>query len=237
MEIQAFAKLNLTLDILGKREDGYHDLRMVMQSITLAGHPHSGGEPGGGWAAGERQSALSPHRREKPGRRAALRFWEALGREPENLDIRIEKRIPVCAGMAGGSSDAAAVLRALNRRAGEPFSPRELAKIGERVGSDVPYCVLGGTALAEGRGEMLTPAGSPAPVLGGGLQARLPHLHPGAVRPGRPGEAPPPAGHRRTGGRPGGGGPGGACPGGCTTSLRTCSPPASIPGWPRSKMI
>ena len=59
--------------------------------------------------------------------------------------------------MAGGSSDAAAVLRALNRRAGEPFSPRELAKIGERVGSDVPYCVLGGTALAEGRGEMLTP--------------------------------------------------------------------------------
>ena len=88
---------------------------------------------------------------------AALRFWEALGREPEDLDIRIEKRIPVCAGMAGGSSDAAAVLRALNRRAGEPFSQKELARLGERVGSDVPYCVLGGTALAEGRGEVLTP--------------------------------------------------------------------------------
>ena len=156
MEIQAFAKLNLTLDILGKREDGYHDLRMVMQSITLADTLTLEENQGEGLRVSANLRFL-PTGEKNLAAAAALRFWEALGREQEDLDIRIEKRIPVCAGMAGGSSDAAAVLRALNWRAGEPFSPRELVKIGERVGSDVPYCVLGGTALAEGRGEMLTP--------------------------------------------------------------------------------
>lgn len=156
MEIQAFAKLNLTLDILGKREDGYHDLRMVMQSITLADTLTLEENQGEGLRVSANLRFL-PTGEKNLAAAAALRFWEALGREPENLDIRIEKRIPVCAGMAGGSSDAAAVLRALNQLAGDPFSPKELARLGERVGSDVPYCVLGGTALAEGRGEVLTP--------------------------------------------------------------------------------
>ena len=156
MEIQAFAKLNLTLDILGKREDGYHDLRMVMQSITLADTLTLEENQGEGLRVSANLHFL-PTGEKNLAAAAALRFWEALGREPEDLDIRIEKRIPVCAGMAGGSSDAAAVLRALNQRAGDPFSPKELARLGERVGSDVPYCVLGGTALAEGRGEVLTP--------------------------------------------------------------------------------
>ena len=156
MEIQAFAKLNLTLDILGKREDGYHDLRMVMQSITLADTLTLEENRGEGLRVNANLRFL-PTGEKNLAAAAALRFWEALGREPEDLDIRIEKRIPVCAGMAGGSSDAAAVLRALNQRAGDPFSPKELARLGERVGSDVPYCVLGGTALAEGRGEVLTP--------------------------------------------------------------------------------
>ena len=156
MEIQAFAKLNLTLDILGKREDGYHDLRMVMQSITLADTLTLEENQGEGLRVSANLRFL-PTGEKNLAAAAALRFWEALGREPEDLDIRIEKRIPVCAGMAGGSSDAAAVLRALNQRAGDPFSPKELARLGERVGSDVPYCVLGGTALAEGRGEVLTP--------------------------------------------------------------------------------
>ena len=156
MEIQAFAKLNLTLDILGKREDGYHDLRMVMQSITLADTLTLEENQGEGLRVSANLRFL-PTGEKNLAAAAALRFWEALGREPENLDIRIEKRIPVCAGMAGGSSDAAAVLRALNQRSGDPFSPKELARLGERVGSDVPYCVLGGTALAEGRGEVLTP--------------------------------------------------------------------------------
>ncbi|MBM6681203.1 4-(cytidine 5'-diphospho)-2-C-methyl-D-erythritol kinase [Pseudoflavonifractor capillosus] len=156
MEIQAFAKLNLTLDILGKREDGYHDLRMVMQSITLADTLTLEENQGEGLRVSANLRFL-PTGEKNLAAAAALRFWEALGREQEDLDIRIEKRIPVCAGMAGGSSDAAAVLRALNQRAGAPFSPKELARLGERVGSDVPYCVLGGTALAEGRGEVLTP--------------------------------------------------------------------------------
>ena len=156
MEIQAFAKLNLTLDILGKREDGYHDLRMVMQSITLADTLTLEENRGEGLRVSANLRFL-PTGEKNLAAAAALRFWEALGREQEDLDIRIEKRIPVCAGMAGGSSDAAAVLRALNQRVGEPFSPKELARLGERVGSDVPYCVLGGTALAEGRGEVLTP--------------------------------------------------------------------------------
>lgn len=156
MEIQAFAKLNLTLDILGKREDGYHDLRMVMQSITLADTLTLEENQGEGLRVSANLRFL-PTGEKNLAAAAALRLWEALGREPEDLDIRIEKRIPVCAGMAGGSSDAAAVLRALNQRVGEPFSPKELARLGERVGSDVPYCVLGGTALAEGRGEVLTP--------------------------------------------------------------------------------
>lgn len=156
MEVQAPAKLNLTLDVLGKRPDGYHDLRMVMQTITLADRvvlePSQGGEV-------RVQSDLSflPGGEKNLAGAAALRFYEALGRDCEGLDIALTKRVPVCAGMAGGSSDAAAVLRALNELEGTPFTREQLCRIGEQVGSDVPYCVMGGTALAEGRGEVLTP--------------------------------------------------------------------------------
>lgn len=156
MKTQAWAKLNLTLDVLGRREDGYHDLCMVMQSITLHDTLILTPNEGQGLRVKTNLRFL-PTGEKNLAAAAALRFWEALGREPEPLDIEIQKRIPVCAGMAGGSSDAAAVLRALNEQAGSPFSPTELAKVGEKVGSDVPYCVLGGTALAEGRGEILTP--------------------------------------------------------------------------------
>lgn len=155
MERFAPAKLNLTLDVLGKRPDGYHDLKMVMQSITLGDTLTL--EPGGEGVRVQTDLHFLPTGPKNLAAAAALRFYETLGRPVPGLEISIRKRIPVCAGMAGGSSDAAAVLRALNRRAGEPFSPKELAQIGERVGSDVPYCVLGGTALAEGRGELLTP--------------------------------------------------------------------------------
>ena len=161
MEVQAFAKLNLTLDVLGKRPDGYHDLCMVMQSITL--HDTLILTPNGGeeMRVGTNLSFL-PTGEKNLAAAAARRFWEALERPAQGLDIQIQKRIPVCAGMGGGSSDAAAVLRALNQQEGEPFTPQELAELGERVGSDVPYCVMGGTALAEGRGEKLTPL-SPLP--------------------------------------------------------------------------
>lgn len=154
MHVKAFAKLNLTLDILRKREDGYHDLQMVMQSIDLADEltvTPSDGE-------GKMSTTLSylPADGRNLAQIAARAFREATGMGP-NVDVTIQKHIPVCAGMAGGSSDGAAVLRAMNELSGLGLSPMELAEIGQRVGSDVPYCVLGGTALAEGRGEILTP--------------------------------------------------------------------------------
>ncbi len=156
MFIQANAKLNLTLDVLSKRPDGYHDMRMIMQSITLADDLTV--EPLD-WEELRVKTNVNflPNNEKNLAAQAALRYWEARGQKPRGLDIAITKRIPICAGMAGGSSDAAAVLRALNEMDGGPVSQEELAKIGEKVGSDVPYCVMGCTALAEGRGEVLTP--------------------------------------------------------------------------------
>mgnify|MGYP001059445476 FL=1 len=156
MEVRAHAKLNLTLDVLGRRPDGYHDLRMVMQSVALA-DVLTLEESGDGELRVRTNLHFLPNNEKNLAAQAALRWWEARGQAPRGLEIAIEKSVPVCAGMAGGSSDAAAVLRALNQMEGAPLSLREVAKIGERVGSDVPYCILGGTALAEGRGEILTP--------------------------------------------------------------------------------
>lgn len=155
MEVQARAKLNLTLDVLGKRPDGYHDLKMVMQSITLCDNI-TVVENGGDTVRVSSNLGFLPTDEKNLAAAAALRFYEALGRPLRGIDLTLEKNIPVCAGMAGGSSDAAAVLRALNELEGNPFDLMELARVGEKVGSDVPYCVLGTTALAEGRGEVLT---------------------------------------------------------------------------------
>ena len=158
MQVQAYAKLNLSLDILRRREDGYHDLQMVMQSISLADTLTI--TPG----AGRMDTNLSylPADGRNLAQAAAAAFRAATGLDIQ-VDIAIQKHIPVCAGLAGGSSDAAAVLRARNEHTGAGLSPELLAKIGEAVGSDVPYCVLGGTALAEGRGEVLTPLFPPPP--------------------------------------------------------------------------
>ena len=153
---RAWAKLNLTLDVLGKRSDGYHDLCMVMQSVALCDTVtiEETGE------LGIRVSSnleFLPSGKNNLAAAAALRLSEAAGRDGNGLRITLDKSIPVCAGMGGGSSDAAAVLRALNEGWKLGWSREELARVGEKVGSDVPYCVLGGTALAEGRGEILTP--------------------------------------------------------------------------------
>lgn len=155
MDVRAYAKLNLTLDVLGMREDGYHDLRMVMQSIDLCDRLELERTQGEGIAVKTDLSFLPDDDRNLAAK-AARAFFRHTG-EPLGLSIDIRKQIPVCAGMAGGSSDAAAVLRALNELTGAGMSVTALAKIGEEVGSDVPYCVMGGTALAEGRGEVLTP--------------------------------------------------------------------------------
>ena len=155
MEVKALAKLNLSLDVLGKRPDGYHDMKMVMQSITLSDDITVTDNDGQGIRVSSNVGFL-PTNEKNLAVAAALRFYESLGKEPRSIDLSLEKSIPVCAGMAGGSSDAAAVLRALNEMEGRPYDMMELAKVGEKVGSDVPYCVLGTTALAEGRGEVLT---------------------------------------------------------------------------------
>ena len=150
MQVQAYAKLNLTLDILGKREDGYHDLQMVMQSISLTDTLTI--TPGQGQM--DTNLTYLPSDNRNLAQMAAAAFRQATGRDIR-VDISIHKHIPVCAGMAGGSSDAAAVLRALNELTQAGLTLEQLARIGEQVGSDVPYCVVGGTALAEGRGEIL----------------------------------------------------------------------------------
>lgn len=151
----AYAKLNLSLDVLGKREDGYHDLRMVMQSVQLADEISLREEAGEGISVHTNLRYL-PNDERNLAAVAARKFWEKTGRAGNGLEIRIDKVIPVCAGMGGGSSDAAAVLRALNESSGAGLTLEQLAEIGSHVGSDVPYCVMGATALAEGKGEQLT---------------------------------------------------------------------------------
>lgn len=156
LTLAAPAKLNLTLDVLGKRPDGYHEMKMVMQSVSLADELTLKLQPGEGIALSTNLGFLPLDGRNLAAA-AALRLREATGADWGRLTIALKKRVPVCAGMAGGSSDAAAVLRGLNRMCRLGLSLEELAKIGEGVGSDVPYCVLGGTALAGGRGEEITP--------------------------------------------------------------------------------
>ncbi|MCI8479039.1 MAG: 4-(cytidine 5'-diphospho)-2-C-methyl-D-erythritol kinase [Oscillospiraceae bacterium] len=158
IESNAYAKLNLTLDVLGRRPDGYHDMCMVMQTVSLCDHLLL--EYGTGMPVQVRSNLeYLPTGGSNLAAAAALRLCEAIGREC-GVSIAIQKGIPVCAGLAGGSADAAAVLRGLNQLLSLGLSWERLAEIGQRVGSDVPYCVLGGTALAEGRGETLTPLNS-----------------------------------------------------------------------------
>lgn len=154
--VYAYAKLNLTLDVLGKRDDGYHDLRMLMQTVTLRDTIRMEISGTGGIAVTTNLRYLpSDHR--NIAAKAAECFLRETGAVCGGVSIRIEKHIPVCAGMAGGSADGAAVLRGLRDLLRPELTNRELARMGEAVGSDVPYCVLGGTMLAEGRGEILTP--------------------------------------------------------------------------------
>ena len=149
---RAHAKLNLSLDVLGKASGGYHPMRMVMQSVDFGDDIEielTDGEfsidPGQPYLpADDRNLAM----------KAARLFLAGSGR---GARLKVVKRSPVCAGMGGGSSDAAAVLRALNKLTGSCKSAEELCLLAGELGSDVPFCVCGGTALAEGRGEILTP--------------------------------------------------------------------------------
>lgn len=153
--VSAPGKVNLTLDILGRRPDGYHEMEMLMHAVSL-------------------ENTVRIIERETPGIRlfcsnpavptgeknlayqAARMFFEALGRE-WGIEIQVEKRVPMEAGMAGGSADAAGVLAGLNALAGRPFSTEELCRMGLRLGADLPFCLTGGAGLVRGIGEKITP--------------------------------------------------------------------------------
>ena len=152
--LSAPAKLNLTLDILRRREDGYHDLCMVMQSVTLADEVTLE-KNSSGTITCESNWEHIPCDERNLAVKAAKAFFAYTGIVCNGLHITLLKKVPSGAGMAGGSTDAAAVLRGLRELYVPQLSRDELEIVGAQVGSDVPYCVRGGTALAQGRGEIL----------------------------------------------------------------------------------
>lgn len=160
IKLRAYAKINLGLDVVRKREDGYHEVRMIMQTIRLYD-----------------QLTMKKIDRDEICLRTNLHYlpnneknlvYQAIKMLKDEflirdgLDVELDKRIPVAAGMAGGSSDAAAALVGMNRLFRLGLSKKELMKRGVKLGADVPYCILRGTALSEGIGEILTPL-LPAP--------------------------------------------------------------------------
>ena len=153
---KAYAKLNISLDVTARRDDGYHDMLMIMQTVSLCDELTITLERDG-LVHALTSLPYVPGDRRNLAVRAALKFLELVGDEERGMKIAMRKSIPVGAGMAGGSADAAAVLRALNRAYGAPFTTEELCAAGETVGSDVAFCLRGGTALASGRGEILQP--------------------------------------------------------------------------------
>lgn len=153
---KAYAKLNISLDVMDSRPDGYHDMLMVMQTVTLWDELHLTLNSEGKMSAASNLRFI-PSDERNLAIKAAIRFFKELGDENTGVHIDMQKRIPVGAGMAGGSADAAAVLRALNKLYDNRFTLEKLMELGADVGSDVPFCVMGGTALAQGRGEILSP--------------------------------------------------------------------------------
>ena len=152
---KAYAKINISLDVTGRRADGYHEMLMVMQSVTLCDdisiqlchNAKSSAECNLHFVPGDERNLAV---------RAANRFFERAGIENVGAHISIKKNIPVGAGMAGGSTDAAAVIRGLNRLTGAGLSGKELHELAAEIGSDVAFCISGGTQLASGRGEILS---------------------------------------------------------------------------------
>lgn len=153
MKICAYAKINLTLDVVGKRHDGYHNVDMIMQTVGLcdtitAERILSGIELSGTGSLSYDKTNLAY--------KAAKLFFDVTGIRG-GVRLHIDKRIPMCAGMAGGSADAAAVLRALNLLYGNKLPAKLMSRISANLGADVPYCLRGGTARAEEIGEIITP--------------------------------------------------------------------------------
>ncbi|MDR0491661.1 MAG: 4-(cytidine 5'-diphospho)-2-C-methyl-D-erythritol kinase [Oscillospiraceae bacterium] len=151
----AFAKVNISLDIVSKLDNGYHEMLMVMQSVSLYDEVTVECIPGEGINV---TSGLPyvPSDGRNIAARAALAFFAHTGIAGYRTHINIEKKIPICAGLGGGSSDGACVLRMLDRMFGTKLGRSKLEVLGSGIGSDVPFCVAGGTVLAKGRGESLS---------------------------------------------------------------------------------
>ncbi|AIM16603.1 MULTISPECIES: 4-(cytidine 5'-diphospho)-2-C-methyl-D-erythritol kinase [Neobacillus] len=157
--VKAPAKINLALDVLYKRPDGYHEVEMIMTTIDLADRVEL-------TLLNQNEIRILSHNRYVPDDQRNLAYQAAqLLKERFNVKkgvmISIEKNIPVAAGLAGGSSDAAATLRGLNKLWDLGLTLDELAELGSEIGSDVSFCVYGGTALAKGRGEIITELPAP----------------------------------------------------------------------------
>lgn len=155
MELRALGKINLGLDVLGRRENGYHDVRMVMQTVYLYDLITLEKKEEPGIELATNLSFLPVNENNLAYRAAKLLVDEFQIRE--GIRITLEKHIPVAAGMAGGSSNAAAVLYGMNRLFSLGLTEDQLMERGVTLGADVPYCILRGTVLAEGIGEILTP--------------------------------------------------------------------------------
>lgn len=154
MKQSAPCKVNLALDILRRRADGYHDMRMVMQTISLC-DTVTVEECGEGFTL-QAAGVFIPEGKKTLEQRAAETFFAAIGRAMPPLTVTLEKQVPAYAGLGGGSGDVAALLRQLRQHYAPDLPTEELERIGFQVGSDMPFCIRGGTALAEGRGEVLT---------------------------------------------------------------------------------
>ena len=155
ISVKAYAKLNLFLEITGKRDDGYHLLRSVMQSISLYDVLRFE------FTEGNDVKLLSndenmPLDKKNLVWKAIDAFYRSVDVQRMGVSVYIQKNIPSMAGMAGGSSDAAATLVALNELYGKPLTSEELCEIGATLGADVPFCIVGGTVLCEGVGDILT---------------------------------------------------------------------------------
>lgn len=155
LDLKAYGKINLGLDVVRRREDGYHEVRMIMQTVRV----YDAIELNRTEEEGIRLSTnlyYLPENENNLGYRAAKLLMDEFGVRG-GVEIKMKKFIPVAAGMAGGSSDAAAVLFGINKMFGLGLSEKELMERGVRLGADVPYCIMRGTALSEGIGEILTP--------------------------------------------------------------------------------
>lgn len=155
LELKALGKINLGLDILGRRENGYHDVKMVMQTVYLYDRVILEKKKKQGIEISANLNFLPVNENNIAYKAADLLMKEFDIRE--GIHIELEKHIPVAAGMAGGSSNAAAVLFGMNRMFSLGLSEEDLKERGVTLGADVPYCIMRGTVLAEGIGEILTP--------------------------------------------------------------------------------